>query len=91
MKFDAKSVRSGQVRPYGDTVSEWSVESDGTPEEVMAQCLRELAPNMPVAQRSAECHSHGTCGFPFGLDSFYTFAPRSNGTFRFCVVWPYCD
>ena len=33
----------------------------------------------------------GACGFPFGLDSFYTFSDEGNGKYIYTVTEPYCD
>lgn len=88
--FKSKCVRSGQARVYEDSVYKYEIESDHTPEEVKQICLTEIRKCNPANSVNRNTHT-GACGFPFGLDSFYSFEDHKNGTFTYTVTKPYCD
>lgn len=85
----SERVRGGQVRSYGDSVYQYKIESDQPAGEVKQHCLTELYPCNPENTRPGLTHN-GACGFPFGLDSYYTFTDHGNGKFTYTVTSPYC-
>jgi len=87
--FTAKQTRCGQARAYQDSVYSWDIESDLPKDEVIAKALAELGRGVNPANISTQ-HS-GACGFPFGLDSFYSFSQMATGLYRFTVTEPYLD
>lgn len=88
--FKSKCVRSGQARAYQDSVYGYEIESDQTPEEVKLICLTEIHKCNQKYIVNINDHT-GACGFPFGLDSFYSFEDHKNGTYTYIVTEPYCD
>lgn len=90
-------MRAGQVRPYGDTVYEWLIEiteakeEDVTDKDVWDYCQKNL---QDVEGRRKDGYIHdGSCGFPFGLESFASLDkdPTMPLTWRYTVTEPWCD
>lgn len=88
-----KHIRSGQVRPYADSVYAYEIET--TPgDDTMAWDTFQNTPRLKKANHRKDAESHdGHCGFPFGLSSYGSLKDiSSNGTkWRYTVTEPYCD
>ncbi len=84
-----KEIRYGQASAYQDSVYEYEIDPQGaTEEEVLAYCQK----LRPSPNRHADDHYHnGSCGFPFGLWSFYSLKKLSSGFYRYSVTEPFCD
>lgn len=82
-------------RPYCDSVYVYDVESDEPEAQVREHCLKNVHRVNPGNERRGDSHG-GHCGFPFGLEPYYSFSPLGVarfgvGRYRFSVTVPYCD
>ena len=87
--FKKTCIRAGQARAYQDSVYEYAIESDLPIEEVRTKCLTEVYKCNPENTQPDLRHT-GACGFPFGLDNFYTFKQTGEGKYSYTVTSPYC-
>jgi len=77
-------LSAGQARPYADDVSHYSI-SNATREEIISTFHLNPTRELPGATHN------GTCGFPFGLYSFWTLTPSTSGSWDLQITVPYCD
>lgn len=87
---ESKCLRSGQPRPYADSIYEYDVTTTpGTSDEAW-----ELCQSLCIAKNRRDGASHdGACGFPFGLQSYGSLRKlNEHGTkWNYRVTSPYCD
>ena len=86
--FEVERVRGGQVGTYQDSVYIYKVRSDLPMDEVKQRCLDELGPVNPKNEKPGHTHN-GACGFPFGLDAFYTFMNTGENEYKHQVTCPF--
>ena len=79
---------SGQVRPYGDSVYDFEITSGMSPGEILALCKKYLYNSN---NRKDDATHNGSCGFPFGLESFFSFVKIGENKYRYTVTEPYTD
>ena len=85
-KFKVKNIRYGQVASYKDSIYEYEVISEVPESEVEKHCITEVKPCKNKSQGSS---FHGSCSFPFGLNSYYKFNKVADNTYRYTVCSPY--
>lgn len=83
-----EKLKAGQVRKYGDSIYEYRIVSDEPVEAVKSHCTTKLRPSK---NESPNGHYGGSCGFPFGLESYFKFKKESEGVYLYTVCEPYCD
>jgi hypothetical protein len=88
--IDHKVLRAGQAKAYHDSVYDYEITSDEPEAKVREHCITILRKVRPEYEVKGYSHT-GTCGFPFGLSSFYTFAKTGENRYRYTVTSPYCD
>lgn len=90
--IEYKTIRAGQARAYEDSVYEYEITAseDMPAEEVKEYCLTVLSKMNPENEKPGYRHD-GHCGWPFGLDSFYSFTKISPGKYNYTITSPYCD
>ena len=89
IEIESKCLRSGQARPYQDSVYQYQVKStkEATDAEVWEACQK-----LRRAENRRDGIGHtGACGFPFGLSSFGSLNKQADGTWIYAVTKPYCD
>lgn len=87
--ISSKVLHSGQVRRYADSVYSYEVVvfGKGTDEEIW-----ELCQSLKKAAYRKDGYQHnGTCGFPFGLNSFGSLSKKGENSYIYTVTYPYCD
>lgn len=89
--IESKCLRSGQARAYQDSVYDYEITSDEGTEKTKEHCLTNIQKCNPENQTGDFRNHSGACGFPFGLESFYTFEELGGGKYRYTVTRPYCD
>jgi len=77
-------IRGGQLRPYADSVYEYEIESTLDPKETENHCTAKVKP----CQNKGSDFS-GSCSFPFGLNSFYSFSKIAENKYNYKVCEPY--
>jgi len=102
--FEAITIQAGQAKAYQDSVYVYDVHSDMPEEWVKAKCLADYGCGAKQEHHAGpEQHSgafglylkstpicaYPPCGFPFGLDPFYSFRMVDEGHYRFMVTLPY--
>lgn len=88
MRHQVETIRAGQVRPYGDTVYEYHIVTvhEVTDEQMWKDCQE-----LQRANNRQDGYKHdGSCGFPFGLDSFGSLDKLGSNEWRYTVTNPYC-
>jgi hypothetical protein len=88
--IEKKILRSGQARRYQDSVYEYEIKSDEGFDKTKEHCLSVVCKCNVENEKKDYIHD-GSCGFPFGLDSFYTFTDQGKGVYRYTVTHPFCD
>lgn len=83
-----ETIRAGQVGPYKDSVHKFKVTSDLPEAEVKRFCTETLMRSNN--QSNSGCYN-GSCGFPFGLSSYFRFVKLEEGVYEYMVCQPYCD
>lgn len=78
-----KPVRYGQSHRYGDTIEEYWI-TGGTREEIIKHFKLD-----PDHEKPNYYHA-GSCGFPFGLNSFWTLDERAD-ELNLQITFPCCD
>ena len=86
-KISWEQVKSGQVAPYKDSISEYVIEAKIEEEKVKDFCTKFLHPCKNECQLG--CYT-GSCGFPFGLETYYRLTKRGEGNYVYTVCSPYC-
>lgn len=88
-----EKVRSGQLGSHKDSVTEIKIITDETnPNYIKRFCTEFLLPCKNEANKPG-CSFTGTCSFPYGLESFYSF--RDVGmednmhVYTYKVCYPY--
>ena len=79
-------IRSGQAGPYKDSVSVF--EFDAKNEVDALAGLKELG--YDIKNRLDGVIHDGSCGFPFGLEDFYSLEQIGQGRYRCSITSPYC-
>lgn len=87
---EVSTIRSGQVRPYADSIYEYMVTSDLDEDYVKLYCTTILHPS----KNEGGGTWNGSCNFPHGLNSFYSFKKmeKTEKTFynyKYMVCEPY--
>lgn len=85
-----KVLRAGQARAYQDSVYDFEITSDEPENIVKTYCLTKLRRVKTENEKKGYTHN-GTCGFEFGLNSFYTFNKFGENKYRYTVTEPFCD
>lgn len=82
-------LQCGQPRPYADSVYKYDITTDpqASDAEVWAYCQS----FRPANHRRDGMRHDGSCGFPFGLDSYGSLRKMGSTTWRYEVTEPYCD
>ena len=83
-KFEVKEISGGQLRPYADSVYVYEVKSEEPKEEVEKYCMKEVHHS---GHKGSDFS--GSCDFPFGLSSFYSFFEKAPGIYTYKVCEPY--
>ena len=85
-RFNTEYVRGGQLRAYSDSIYEYIIESNEPKNMVERYCTASV-------HKCKNKHQSGTfdgsCGFPFGLDSYYKLIEISEHRYRYTVCSPY--
>jgi len=82
-------VQCGQPRPYADSVYVFDITAD--PSATEAQ-VWEYGQTLRSARNRDDNQRHdGSCGFPFGLQSYGSLRNPAVGKWRYSVTEPYCD
>ena len=76
------TIRSGQVRPYADTVDAYQI-TGATRDEIIEHYQLNTERERPGYRHD------GSCNFPFGLESFWTLTETGEG-FKLSITRPYC-
>lgn len=79
-------LKSGQVRPYADSIYQYEVESNLSESETKRLCtsfIRRSAFEEPNGKYN------GSCGFPHGLNSYYKFTKQVYEKYLYTVCEPY--
>ena len=79
----------GQVRPYGDSVYTYLIESNLREDEVLTACIEDI--HKCFRLNTGKGSFNGNCGYPFGLHNFYQFNKIDDGKYEYKVCEPYCD
>lgn len=86
--METTQLKKGQVGPYKDSIYRWKIESELSETEVKDYCTGTL---MPCEKEHPSGNYSGTSDFPFGLNSYFKFENKGEGTFLYTVCVPYCD
>jgi hypothetical protein len=89
MQYSNKNIQYGQPRAYADSLYVYSIlaPAEATDAEVWAYCQTVYA----CKNRADNQRHDGSCGFPFGLQSYGSLKKESATTYRYSVTQPYCD
>jgi hypothetical protein len=88
--IEHKVLRAGQARAYQDSVYDYEVTSDESFEAVKQHCITKIYKVDPTKELPAAKHD-GACGWPFGLNPYYSFREINKGVYRYTVTSPFCD
>ena len=83
-----KIIASGQPAPYRDSIFKAEIHSTLHPMTVKNFCTMYLRPS---SNEYASGVFNGSCGFPFGLNSYYRFRETRKGVYEYTVCEPYTD
>lgn len=83
-----EAIQLGQVGPYKDSIYKFKVISDLPLSEVKEFCTKTLRRSKNESPNG--CYT-GSCGFPFGLSSYFRFKKVAEGEYEYTVCEPYCD
>ncbi|MCK5015678.1 MAG: hypothetical protein KAS32_01285 [Candidatus Peribacteraceae bacterium] len=81
-----KILQAGQLRSYADSIYEYEIEStihENRIKEFCFQFLKKVDPKHKGNQ------FNGSCNFPFGLSSFYSFTKIEDNKYHYKVCSPY--
>lgn len=84
-----KFIKTGQSKPYADSV--YIVEIETNPETTDAEVWAYAQTIHKAANRNDRLSHDGSCGFPYGLDSYGSLKQVSSTQWRYSVTEPYCD
>lgn len=89
MDRNEKVIRSGQVSAYCDEVYELEFSAI---DEVDALLFLDIEKKINLKNRvDNDYHHTGRCGFPFGLETFYSIRNIGGNRWRYTSTSPYCD
>ena len=80
-------IRTGQSGKYTDSIYEYKVYSDQPEHDVEKFCKEFIRPATHKARIGD--NFNGRCGYPYGLESFYSFQKIGENTYRYLVCYPY--
>jgi len=80
-------IRSGQTKPYEDSIFEYKIYSDRDEKEVEKFCKEFIRPAENKA--TDKDRFDGRCGFPYGLGSYYSLQKIGENIYRYLVCYPY--
>lgn len=87
--LESTLIRGGQHHPYGDTVTSYQLTLRPNADD---KDIWEEAQKLRPAQHRRDGVNHdGSCGFPFGLDSFGSLNRTMTTKATYTVTEPYCD
>ncbi len=77
-------IRAGQVRAYADSIYEYKICSESPEKRVEEFCTKILEP-----AKHKGTNFSGSCNFPHGLESFYSFSKIDENIYHYLVCRPY--
>lgn len=86
-----ETIRSGQIRPYGDSITVVHfTSSPGTDDEAWEASKKLHTVTHRVKNRR---QYGGACGFPHGLEPFADVEPlnKEKTQWKLTIIRPYCD
>ena len=89
-KINVKEISSGQIAAYCDSVQIFEVVSKLPADKVLTHCLDNVR-KVRRERHDNDSLLDGHCGWPFGLNIFYTFRKKSKDVYLYAVTNPYCD
>ena len=85
--FKFECLQAGQQKPYQDSVYYYKIYSDLDAEKVLELARKHIS-KLGDTTNKGSCFS-GSCNFPFGLETYYSFAKVKNNEFDLKICHPY--
>lgn len=79
-------LQAGQIRPYADSIYEYEVKTEIHENQVKEFCFNFLK---RVSPKNKGHDFSGSCNFPYGMNSYYTFRKKEENTYMYKVCCPY--
>jgi len=90
LSIEWQVLRAGQPRPYADSIYEYVIKSKLPESFIKNFCTKVLKP-CDIPSKAGNEQFTGSCGFPYGLDSFYKFKQEAEGIYKYVVCEPFTD
>ena len=85
-KIEVEQLRYGQVGPYKDSVYEFVIKTDLPEHDVKRFCTTFLRGGKHQVDSGK---FDGNCSFPFGLESYFKFHKKDDGSYYYITCHPY--